>query len=290
MNNTKIKFTRSDLIIVCMIILSSLIYSFGFVSFVHSGNLFPGGYAGLSRLISQALEKFFHFRISFSVVYFTLNAITTVFVWTKVGHKFVIYSILWYTLASVFTSFLPAIPITSDLLLIAVFGGGVNGFALGIALRNNASSGGTDFIAIYLSLRFNRPTWNYIMAGNAVVLLLAGLMFGWNQALYSIIFQFVSTQVINTMHQRFKLTELKIITNKPDDVCQAIFHICRHGITKIPCEGGFTHKPHTMLEMAINTYQLRDVIAVILKVDKDAFITVDTVNRIVGNYYQKPLD
>ena len=290
MQKTKINFTLIDVLTISIVALSALIYSFGIVSFVHSGNLFPGGYTGLSRLLSQAINKYLNFHVSFSFIYFTLNVITTFFIWKKVGHKFVIFSILWYTLASLFTSVMPPIPITSDPLLISVFGGVINGFAIGLALRNNASSGGTDFIAIYLSMRFNMPTWNYIMAGNAVVLFLAGLMFSWNQALYSIIFQFVSTQVVNSLHQRFKLTEIKVITNRPDEICKAVFRISRHGITKIPCEGAFTNQTHTLLVMTINTYQLKDVIAMIQRVDKGAFITVDTVNRIVGNYYQKPLD
>lgn len=210
--------------------------------------------------------------------------------WRRIGHKFVLYSILWYTLASVFTAVIPGGKLTSDMLLIAVFGGCVNGFSLGLALRNDASSGGTDFIAIYMSMRFNKPTWNYIMVFNTIILVVAGLLFGWNQALYSIIFQFVSTQVINSLHQRFKLAEIKVVTDKPVQVCNAVFNICRHGITKVSCEGGFTDRPHTLLMLAVNTYQLKEVIDIIQETDKYAFIAVDTVNQIVGNYYQKPFE
>ena len=285
-----IKFEKKDIISIAMIILSALIYSFGFVTFVHAGNLFPGGYSGISRLLSMTMQQYLNIPISFSVLYFILNVLTTLFVWKKIGHKFVIYSILWYSLASLFTAVIPAVSITSDELLLAVFGGLFNGFAVGLALRNNASSGGTDFIAIYLSMKYNMPTWNYIMGANAVILVIAGLLFGWNRALYSIIFQFVSTQVVNSMHQRYKLTRIDVVTNMPEEICQGVFKTCRHGITKIPCEGGYTDKPHWLLMITINTYQLKQVVDIVHEIDPHAFITLNSVERIIGNYYQKPLE
>lgn len=284
-------FTKNDMKYVSMILISSIVYSIGIVSFVHSGNLFPGGFAGLSRLLSEITSTYLNFPIHFSVFYFLMNFFSALFVWKKhIGKKFVVYSILWFSLTAFFTACFPYYSITNDPLLLAVFGGVINGFAIGISLQNNASSGGTDFIAIYFSMKYNKPTWNYIMMLNALILICAGLLFGWNQALYSIIFQFVSTQVVNSMHQRYRSTRIDVITNEPDEICDAVFHTCRHGITKIPCEGGYTDKPHWMLLVTVNTYQLKDVITIIRKTDPKAFITLNSVERIIGNYYQKPLD
>ncbi len=286
----KQKFDINDIKILFFIVLSAFIYSCGMNVFVKSGNLFPGGFAGISRLVSAVLLEFCHINLSFSVIYMVLNVVTSIFVFKKIGKKFMIFSILHYILVSLFTSILPTRIITEDLLLISVFGGLINGFAISIALRNNASSGGMDFIAIYFSTRFNVSTWNYVFILNAVVLTIAGLLFGWEKALYSIIFQFVSTQVVNTMHNRYKSTQLDIITNMPDEICDAVFHTCRHGITKIKCTGGFTNKEHWLLLIAVNTYQLKDVVDSIRMVDPHAFITLRNVDRVLGNYYQKPLE
>lgn len=286
----KQKFDINDIKILFLIVISAFIYSCGMNVFVKSGNLFPGGFAGISRLVSAVLLEFSNINISFSVIYMVLNVVTSIFVFKKIGKKFMFFSILHYILVSLFTSILPTRMITEDLLLISVFGGLINGFAISIALRNNASSGGMDFIAIYFSTRFNVSTWNYVFILNAVVLTIAGLLFGWDKALYSIIFQFVSTQVVNTMHNRYKSTQLDIITNMPDEICDAVFHTCRHGITKIKCTGGFTNKEHWLLLIAVNTYQLKDVVDSIRKVDPHAFITLRNVDRVLGNYYQKPLE
>lgn len=287
---TKKTFSKRDIPAIIFIILSSALYSIGMNTFVAAGNLFPGGFSGLSRLIVMVLSRYAGISLEFGVIYFALNITLLFFVWRRIGHKFALYSALWFTMTSMFTGMFPKISITEDPLLISVFGGLLGGTAIGIALRNNASSGGTDFIAIYYSMKYNKPTWNYILAGNAVILFFAGLLFGWSQALYSIIYQYVSTQTVSLLHQRYKLTRLDVVTNKPDEICDAVFHTCRHGITKVPVEGGYTDQKHWLLLITINTYQLKDVLDTIKAVDPHVFITLNAVERIVGNYYQKPLE
>ncbi len=286
----KMNFTKKDIGYIAMIVLSALIYALNMNSFVESGNLYPGGFAGVSRLLANLSQTLLHVKLSFSFFYMVLNLAVTLLVFRTIGHKFILYSVIWYTLTSVFTGLIDIPAITHQLLLISVFGGLINGFAIGIALRSNASSGGTDFIAIWLSMRLNRPTWNYMLCFNALILCIAGAVYGWETALYSIIFQYVSTQVVNYMHQRYHLTALKIITDAPEEVTQAIFHTCRHGVTKIRCEGGYTEKEHYLIMTTINTYQLKEVITNVRKADPHAFMEINHASQIIGNYYQKPID
>ena len=290
MDKKTIQFTKRDIPAILSVIFSAVLYSLGMNHFIKTGNLFPGGYAGISRLVSQTALQYFHMDISFSLIYFTLNLITAILVWNKIGHKFVLYSGLFFTISAILTAVLPVRCVTSDLLLISVFGGVITGFSTGIVLSNNASSGGTDFIAIWMSSVYNRPTWNYVMAGNAVILLLAGLLFGWNQALYSIIYQFVNTQIVNLMHKRYKFTRLDIVTNKPDEIRDVIFSSVHHGVTKVRCEGGFSGSEHWLLIVTINTYQIQEVIRRLKEADPKCFITICNVERIIGNYYQTPLE
>lgn len=285
-----LKFEKNDIKKVCIVTLSALLYSMGMNIFVKSGNLFPGGFSGISRLLALLCNDFLHIDVSYSVFYFILNGLAAYIVFKKIGKKFMLLSILHFILVSFFTSVLPTIYITEDLLLISVFGGLIGGFAIGLALQNNASSGGMDFVAIYFSIRYNVSTWNYVLIFNAFVLTVAGVLYGWNIALYSIIYQFVSTQVVNTLHKRYKSTELKVITNHPEEICNAVFHTCRHGITRIDCSGAFTNQEHSLLLIDVNTYQLKDVIASIRNADEHAFITIHSVDKIIGNYYQKPLE
>lgn len=284
------KLTKRDLKTFVMITISALVYSIAMKAFVEAGNLYPGGFSGLSRLLSQVLKDYFNINVGFGIIYLLLHVFPTILVYKYVGHRFTIFSMIQFSLVSIFVEILPSFPLTQDMLLIAVFGGILGGTGISIALKQNASSGGTDFIAIYFANKFNVSTWNYIMVGNMCILLLAGYLFGWNAALYSIIYQFCSTQIVNSRHDRYKLTNLMIVTENPNEVCEAIFKTCRHGITMIDGKGAWSKLDKKLLYMTINAYQVQEVVKAIQQADPKVFINISKTERIVGNYYQKPLD
>lgn len=284
------KLTKKDVKAITMVIISALFYSFAMKAFVNAGNLFPAGFAGISTLISRCLAEYANINVPFGVLYFLLNLGPTLLVYHYVGHRFTIYSVLQYSLTSLFTEILPAFPLTDDLLLIAVFGGIVGGFAVSVALMADASTGGMDFLAIFFSNRFNKETWSYVMMVNACILVIAGLLFSWEQSLYSIIYQFCSNQTVKTLHKRYKLKTLFIVTNHPDEVSDAVFKTCRHGITKINAEGMYSKEDKSLLYMTCNDYQVRDIIKSIQSADPKVFVTIMKSDQIVGNYYQVPFD
>ena len=289
-NQLKINYKKNDAKKIVMIILSALIYAINFQVFVENGDLYPGGFTGISRIVASITSTYTSFPVPFYVTYLLLNVLATLLVFKYIGKKFTIYSVLQFTLSAFFITILPPIPLTNDILLIAIFGGICNGFAISIALANNGSSGGFDFIAIYTSNKFNVSTWNYIMYVNGVILIIAGLLFGWNVALYSIIFQYCSTEVIKSLHKRYKLNALIIITSKEKEVCQAIFKTCRHGITKMNGVGEYSNTENAVLYMTCNNYQLNSILSTIKNVDQRVFITISTVDKLIGNFYQVPLE
>lgn len=108
--------------------------------------------------------------------------------------------------------------------------------------------------------------------------------------MYSIIYQYCSTELIKKLHRRYTHQTLTIITTKPNEVADEIIKNVRHSITEIHTHGHYSNTDNTMLYTVINSYQTREVVSIVLKVDPKAFINIqDTVN-IYGNYYQKPLD
>ena len=100
-----------------------------------------------------------------------------------------------------------------------------------LCLRVNATTGGTDFISIYLSQKRGVDSFNLILGFNAVILLVAGYFFGWDKALYSIIFQYTSTQTLRLLYRNYQQETLFIVTDKWDEVSRAIYDTCRHGST-----------------------------------------------------------
>ncbi len=272
------------------VLVSAFVYSVAIKVFVNAGDLFPAGFSGIAQLLVRVFGTYFHMEIHFSVIYVLLNIAPTILVFRHVGKRFTLLSILQYAAVSVFVAVLPSIPITKDIFLIAVFGGIVAGVGNSIALVNDASTGGMDFLAIYAASKFNISTWNYVMAANAVVLAIAGLLFGWERAMYSILYQFCSTTVISKIHMRYQLRTLFVVTEKADQVCDAVFHIVRHGITKFRCEGGYSHADKICLYMTCNAFQVSTITHQIERIDPAAFINVMKTEKVLGNYYQQPLE
>ena len=283
-------FTKRDFKTLIYVVISALFYSFAMKAFVEAGNIFPGGFAGLSRLISNLLQQYTGISISFGIIYIILNIFPTLLVYCYVGKKFTLFSVIQYTLTSFLVAVIPDVPLTDDLLLIAVFGGILGGFGTAIALRADASSGGTDFVAIFFSNKYNMTTWNYIMGFNVLLLITVGMLYSWEGALYSIIYQFCSTQVVSNFYMRYKLNTLFIVTKYPEEVSRAALHTCRHGITRLNGEGVYSHSEVSLLIMTANAYEIEELTRAIKQADVKAFITISKTERIVGNYYQKPLD
>lgn len=275
---------------VVVVIIASLIAAININTFVSAGGLFPGGFTGVTVFIQRVGVTYFDVVIPYTPVNLILNALPVFIGLKMIGKKFTILSCLMIVLTGVFVDIVPTVNITEDILLIAVFGGLINGVAMSIALRARASGGGTDFIAMALSKHLNAPAWNYMLAMNFVLLMIAGYVFGWDKALYSIIFQYCSTTIINMLHVSYKKMTIFIITSKPDEVMQCVMQKTHHGVTRFEGVGGYSNKPRTMLYTVLNAGEVKMIKKEIRKIDPTVFINATKTEQIDGRFYQKPMD
>lgn len=272
------------------VVLSAIFHSISLSSFSVPGNIYPSGVAGISRLLSDVLLDKFNINIQYTIFMVIINLLLSVLVYKYIGKLFTILSLTQIVLVSALSSVLPRVFYIDDPMLLAIFGGIIAGFGVSLALSHNASSGGTDFVSIYLANKYKRNMWNAIFAFNCLLILLIGLLYGWERALYSIVYQYCLTQVVNKMHKRYTSQTITIITEKPDEVAQAIFDTVRHGITQIEAKGAYKKQKTNMLYTVVNSYQTDSVVKAILNIDSKAFINVQNTATVIGNYYQKPLD
>lgn len=275
--------------IVCVCV-ASLIMSINIKSFVRAGNLIPGGFTGLSLLLQRVGLEFFQIMIPYSVINIILNAIPAFIGFKVIGKKFTSYSILMIVLNSLLVDLIPVTPITYDPLLVSVFGGILNGLAIVIALYGKASSGGTDFIAIYLSNKLKQPSWNFVFGINVIILTSAGILFGFEAAMYSIIFQFVSTQMIERFHQRDQQATLFMITSIPESIEKKLMDYTHHGITRFEGKGCYLKEDKTMLYTVVGADEVKDVIHFVKEEDPNIFINIVKSEGVKGNFYQEPME
>lgn len=268
-------------------VIAAVIFAVNIKTFVKAGGLYPGGFNGLTLLIQGIFQEFMGMEIPYTLINVALNAIP-VFIGLKyIGAKFTLSSCVVIVLSSILTDLIPAQPITYDPLLISIFGGLINGFVISLCLIGNTSSGGTDFIAIYFSEKNGQDIWNYILCGNAVILIAAGLLFGWDKALYSIIFQFTSTQVVQMLHQRYKKHTLFIITRHPDEVYEEISKLSHHSATRIDGTGCYSGDNTAMIYSVVSREEAKILVKKVISVDPQAFVNIIKTDFINGRFYYK---
>jgi len=275
---------------ILVICLASLLLAVNTKTFVRTGDLFPGGVMGITLLLQHSAETFFGVEIPYTVVNLLLNAIPVYIGFRFIGRKFTLYSCLMIVLSSVLTDMIPAYVVTYDILLISIFGGIISGVAVSMCLLMNATSGGTDFIAIYLSDKKGVDSFNVILGVNMAILAVAGVLFGWDRALYSIIFQYASTQTLHILYRKYQQATLFIVTNKAKDVCNAIYKISQHGATVMESQGSYEGQERSMVYSVVSSAESKKVVDFVKRVDPDAFINVVRTEQLQGKFYHKPAE
>ena len=275
---------------VFIVFFASILYAWNLRCFAKTAGLFPGGFSGVSLLLQEIGLTFFHIDIPYTFFNVALNIFPIYIGFRFLGKKFTWYSILTIFLSSIFVDLLPAYVFTQDVLLISVFGGLLNGFAICLCLNVGTTTGGTDFISIYLSSQKGIDAWNYILLGNVIILAIAGALFGWSIALYSIIYQFCSTQVIQMLYKRYKKETLFIISDKSNEIYHAIRETTNHDATLFQGIGCYEEKEKTLIYSVINTEAKRQLIPMIRSIDPHAFINIVKTEELEGRFHNTPND
>ena len=281
---------KKDIKRIIVICIAAVIMALNIKSFVRTGGLYPGGATGLALLIQRAGDMFFHVTIPYTVVNVALNAVPVYIGFRYIGRKFTLYSCLMIVLTSVLTDMLPGYAITYDTLLISIFGGLINGFVISLCLHMNATTGGTDFIAIYLSEKKGIDSWNVVLGLNVLILAVAGLLFGWDKALYSIIFQYTSTQVLHMLYKKYQQETVFAVTNRAEEVYDAIAGTTHHGATIIEGQGAYEDRERKIVYSVVSSAESKRVIQAVRKVDPSAFINAIRTEQLSGRFYQKPAE
>lgn len=270
---------------IVLVLISSLIQCFAIKTFVLPAHLLSSGFTGLSILISKISNEFgFNFSISLGIILFNLPAIILCI--KSISLKFTILSCIQLVLTSILLQFLNFTPLFDDIMLNCLIGGVVYGMCTVLALKADASTGGTDFIALYVSNKIGKSIWSYVFIFNTIMLIVFGFIFGFKYAGYSIIFQFVSTKTIESFHHRYDQITLQITTKYPEEIIKSYTNVYRHGITVTKSYGGYSKEENYLCHSVVSSYELKDIIKLIKKEDPKAIINVLKTENFYGGFYR----
>ena len=283
--NKKVRFAYT----LISVIVAAYMQAFIIRVFIEPSNLLSSGFTGVALLISRMTELFgFTFSVSLGMI--ALNLPVAILCYRSITPKFTFFSLLEVFLASFFLNIIDFEPFFDDILLNIAFGGFAYGLMTVIALKGNASTGGTDFIALYVSNRKGKSIWSYVFVFNTCILIIFGAMFGWEHAGYSILFQFISTKTIDSFYHRYERVTLQITTLKATEITNAYIQHYRHGISCVKAIGGYSHQEMWLLHTVVSAYEIQDIVQLMREIDPHVIVNVVKTEDFFGGFYQAPID
>jgi uncharacterized membrane-anchored protein YitT (DUF2179 family) len=265
-----------------IVLIGALLNAISMNFFLIPADVYASGFAGISQLVSRITIEYTPFTISTGTLLLLLNIPVAILGWRKIGRSFTLYSFISVLLMSLFLEVLPIKQVSEDLLLNSVFGGVIAALGVGMTLKWGASTGGLDIIAMILSRMKDKPVGTYFFMMNAIIILTAGYLFGWEKALYTLVTLYASTRVIDAIHTRHVKLTAMIVTQKAEDLKKAIHSKLVRGITSVPAKGGFTNEDKDLLLIVITRYELYDLERIIKEVDPNAFTNIVQTTGIFG--------
>ncbi|KFZ26912.1 MAG: hypothetical protein KQ78_00678 [Candidatus Izimaplasma bacterium HR2] len=285
------KFLRHEAKKIIYIALGSLITSIGVVWFLNPAGLYTGGLTGVVQLLINIVFKISGNSLNLGLFVFIFNIPILVFGVLKMNRKFIYYSIYSIILQSLFLGLIPVtIILEDDILSNALVGGILVGVGVGISFRVGGSSGGFDIIFQNIALKKNVPVGTQGFTVNMIIISIAGAIFSWPIAVYTIIRVLITNLVIDKVHTSYNYIKIEVITEKGDEIAQLLVDKTKHGVTVTSGKGAYSKKEKDILITIISSYELNKFIVMIKKIDETAFISVSTVKKVVGNFTKIVID
>ncbi|WP_100011443.1 YitT family protein [Lentibacillus sediminis] len=267
---------------IIIVIFGALLNAVSLNFFLIEANVYASGFTGAAQLMASVFQDFLGIGISTGILLFILNIPVAILGWYKVGKGFTVYSVISVVFATIFLEVLPVISFSDDIILNAVFGGLIGGAGVGLTLKIGASTGGMDIVAMVLSRMKDRPIGTYFLTLNSVIILMAGVLYEPENALYTLLTLYVTTRVIDALHTRHEKLTAMIITHKAVELQHEIHKTMLRGITILPARGAYTNSDQNMLYLVITRYELYDLERIINEVDPKAFTNVIQTTNVFG--------
>ena len=253
--------------------------------FLAPANLAPGGVSGMAIIINSLTA----WPIGLTML--VLNIPLLVLGFLYLGRfrflVYTLYAVLLYNLgADLLALWLPAGGITDDLLLNALYGGVVGGLGMGLVYRGGGTTAGTGILGRVLQMRTGIPVSQIYLLTDGGVILVAGLVFGWERGLYALITLFVWGVAADFVLEGPSVIRMAfIVTDRPQEVADAVLRELELGMTAWPAEGMFTEAEHTVLFCTVSRPHERALRRVVTQADPNAFLVVGHGHQASGGVF-----
>jgi Uncharacterized conserved protein len=262
--------------------LGAVLASIALEIFLIPNNVIDGGITGISIILNHLT------KVQLGVLIFILNIPFLIVGYKQIGKTFTLSTLYSVIILSIGVSILhPVESITKDILLASVFGGILLGIGVGLIIRNGGSLDGTEIIAIILDRTTGFSIGEIVMFFNLFILSSAGIVFGWDRAMYSLIAYFIAFKVIDTVVEGLdEAKSVYIVSEKYQDITDALLARLGRGVTLLQGEGGYKGDATKLIYVVVTRLEVAKLKSIVQGFDEDALMTVGSVEA-TGKRYKK---
>ncbi|MDQ1236090.1 uncharacterized membrane-anchored protein YitT (DUF2179 family) [Paenibacillus sp. SORGH_AS306] len=190
---------------------------------------------------------------------------------------------------SLMTAYLHHIPaLTDDKILASMFGGVILGFGIGLVIRFGGSLDGTEIVAILLSKRFHMPVGQIVMIINVFIFAVAGFVFGWDSAMFSIFTYYIAAKVMDIVVEGLEESKsVTIISSEYEEISQAIVDRLGRSTTFMYAKGGYSKEDTQMIYCVVTRLELAKLRTIVQDIDPSAFLAIEHVSEVIGGNFEK---
>ncbi|POY37563.1 hypothetical protein C3K47_07300 [Solitalea longa] len=278
---------RSNINAVLLIVLGVFSAAFGLKSFLIPNGFIDGGVTGISLLINHVTH------IPFSILIFTLNIPFIIVGYKQIGKKFALLTFCAITGLALVVSTINFQVITSDKLLISIFGGFFLGGGIGLAVRGGAVIDGTEILAVYITRKSALTIGDTILIINILIFTVAAFLLGIEAAMYSILTYLSASKTVDFIIQGIEeYTGVTIISIKSTEIKEAIINKLGRGVTIYKGERGFgsgvyQNKEIDIVFTVITRLEISKLRSEIEKIDPRAFVIMHSINETKGGIIKR---
>ena len=258
-------------------------------------HLYTGGLMGVCQLLrtlaSDYLGMSFGAYDVAGILYFLLNIPILLVAYKNLGRGFVIKTLICTLSFSLFYSLLPSpsVPVVEDYLTACLLGGILAGVGSGLVLTCGASGGGLDIVGLCLSKRGSRFTvGKFSLTFNAVLYTACLFLFSPEVAIYSVIYNFFTSMVLDRVHQQNVSVQALIFTKGDEDaLARFIIENLGRSVTYWEGVGAYTKEDVHVLCVCLSKFEIEELVHAVHTVDPHAFVTTQEGTRIYGNFQRR---
>ncbi|WP_254773002.1 YitT family protein [Paenibacillus sp. NFR01] len=268
---------------IVMLIIGAAMMSVALEIFLVPNHLIDGGITGISIMLSHI------FGIPLGILLTLLNLPFLIIGYKQIGKTFALSTLFAVILMSIGTQLLhPVAPMTGEPLLAAVFGGVILGVGVGLVVRYGGSLDGTEIVAIIVAKRMPFSVGEVVMFCNLFILSSAGFVFGWNNAMFSLIAYYIAFKVIDvTLEGLDQSKSVWIISDKFRDIGEALTERLGRGVTYLDGEGGFSGDNKKVIFVVITRLEEAKLKSIVEDWDSEAFVAIGNIHDVKGGRFKK---